>query len=99
MIGRHHHSFCAVPVDRVSQALLERDLWRPAERLKLGGVQRISAVVARAILDVTDQRLGLAEQLEDPSREVGVPDVIAAADVVDLAAKRHARSATSSARQ
>ena len=56
LIGRHHHSFVAVPRDRLGEPRVEGDLRGPAERCELGGVERVAAVVARPIGDAADQR-------------------------------------------
>ena len=65
-------------------ALAERVLGRPAERPQLGVVDRVAAIVARAILDVADQAGVGAGQLEDAVGDLDVL-VVLAADVVDLA--------------
>ena len=77
----------AVPGDRLGQAVRERARRRPAERPELRGVQRVAAIVPGAVLDVTDERLVGAGQLEDRPRQVAVLDLLAAADVVDLTAR------------
>ncbi len=54
-----------VPLDRLAQAGLERFLRPPAEfGGELAGVDRVAAVVARAILDERDQRrMGLVRRV------------------------------------
>src|SRR6185503_1319257 len=76
-----------VPLDRLGQpALAEGVARRPAERAQLPVVERVTAVVSRAILDVADQRRVGPRQLEDPVGHLEVL-VVLAADVVDLAGR------------
>src|SRR5712691_11116918 len=57
---------------------------RPAEVADPGRIERVAPVVPRPVPHRLDQRLGLAEEPEDPARQVGVLDLGAAPDVVDL---------------
>src|SRR5215471_12771732 len=75
----------AVPLHRAREPLLELLARRPAERFELLRAQRVAAVVPGAVGDRLDERRGLADELEDPVREIDVLHLIAAADVVDLA--------------
>src|SRR6185503_1830482 len=77
----------AVPRDSFREALFERLPRPPAERLQLRGVERVAAIVAGTIGHRLDQRVGLADERQDPVRQVHVLDVVAAADVVDLAGR------------
>src|SRR6478736_1002674 len=72
----------AVPGHRLGEPGVEGDQRGPPERVELGGVERIPAVVAGPILDVADQRLGLVQERENPMREHAVRDRVRAADVV-----------------
>ena len=85
LIGRHHHSFCWYQATVSRSPGSNGTCGAPAEPLQLRRVERIAAVVAGAIGDRTDQRFRLAGQIENPPGEIDVEDVIAAADVVDLA--------------
>src|SRR5207302_2524501 len=53
----------AVPVDRRADALLPLPARLPAERSQLRRVERVAAVVSRAVLDVPDQRRVDAEMI------------------------------------
>src|SRR5215468_740124 len=74
-----------IPIHGRPQGVPEPMARRPAQLVHLLGVDRVAPVVAEAILHGSDQGLGLAGQLEDLSREDDVLDLVAAADVVDLA--------------
>ena len=52
------------PVDRRGQPVLERCPRPPAERGELAPVHRVAPVVTRPILDMADERPGLAEPVE-----------------------------------
>ena len=94
LIGRHHHSFCAVPLDRLAPAPPRTSTCGAQPRpLQLDGVERVAAIVPLPVGDVADQGFGLARQLEDATREIDVAHVVAAADVVDLAVHARRRSA------
>src|SRR6266446_6061538 len=75
----------AIPRHGRLQRLAERMLGRPAELSHLLRVERVAAVVARPVLHGPDQRLRLAGQAQDIAGEDDVLDLVAAADVVDLA--------------
>src|ERR1051325_1429115 len=74
----------AVPPDGFCEAVVERLARPPAQRPQLPGVERIAAIVAGTVGHRLDQRVGLADERQDPVRQVHVLDVVAAADVVDL---------------
>src|SRR5206468_2775226 len=75
----------AVPRDGLRQPVREVSLRRPPEPAQLRRVDRVAAVVTRTIGDVADERLVGPGQLEDPRGQLPVLDLLAAADVVDLA--------------
>src|SRR5207247_1727739 len=75
----------AIPGDGRRERVGEPMARRPAELADLLRVERIAPVVAGPILHGLDQALGLAGELEDLAREHDVLDLVAAADVVDLA--------------
>src|SRR5262249_54609891 len=75
----------AVPVDRRPDPVLPAASRRPAERTELRGVQRVAAVVARTVLDVTDERAVGAEMLEHEVRQLDVLVLFVGGDVVHLA--------------
>src|SRR3954447_5002480 len=75
----------AVPTHRRLEGLVEVVFGPPAERLDLVGADRVAAVVAEAVGDGLDRRLVLAEDGEDAVGQVPVRDLVAGADVVDLA--------------
>src|ERR1043165_637436 len=75
----------AIPRDRAAECLAEVSVALEAEALELGRVERVAAVVALAVGHALDQRLRLAEELEDFSRDLAVLALVAAADVVRLA--------------
>jgi hypothetical protein len=75
-----------VPLHRRLEAGFEGVLRRPAQLgADLGRVDRVAAIVARAILHVLDQRLGLSGELEDPLHDLDVLPLGVATDVVDVA--------------
>src|ERR1041385_1567333 len=75
----------AVPSHGAAECLAEVSVALEAAALELGRVERIAAVVALAVGHAFDQRLRLAEELEDPGRDLAVLALVAAADVVRLA--------------
>src|SRR5680860_1360583 len=75
----------AVPGDRGLEGLAEVALRLPAERLDLGRVDGVAPVVTEAVLHVVDHGLVVAGHLEDRVGEEAVRDLVARADVVDLA--------------
>src|SRR5262245_30769311 len=75
----------AIPPDGQRERVGERVLRRPAELTHLGRLKRVAPVVAGPVLHGTDERLGLAGELQDAAGEIDVLDLGAAADVVDLA--------------
>src|SRR5260221_7735663 len=74
-----------VPGDGVGEPLLEAVLRPPPEGLELRRVERIPPVVAGPVRDGRDQGRRLAAELQEAMREVQVLDLVAAADIVDLA--------------
>src|SRR5262249_45098002 len=74
-----------IPIHGRPQGVTEPVAPRPAELVHLLGVDRVAPVVARAVLHGLDQGLGLAGELKDLACEDDVLDLVAAADVVDLA--------------
>src|SRR5215470_6215837 len=73
-----------IPIHGRPQGVTEPVAWRPAELVRLLGVDRVAPVVAGAILHGLDQGLGLTGQLEDLSGKDDVLHLVATADVVDL---------------
>ena len=59
------------------RARLEVLLGPPAERVQLRRVERVAAVVARPVLDVADELVVGAGQLEDAPRDVEVLELVA----------------------
>src|SRR5438477_10040866 len=74
----------AVPALGALQGVVEVGVALEAEALQAGRVERVAAVVALAVGDAADQRLRLAEQLEDFRGDLAVLALVAAADVVGL---------------
>src|SRR3954470_19219672 len=75
----------AVPLHGPLEALVEVDLRLPAELLlQLRRGERVTAVVAKAIGDVLDQRLVGADQLDHPLDDLDVLALVWTADVVGL---------------
>ena len=77
-----------IPPHGLDETALERHLRCPSDSTKLGGIETVAAIVTGTIGDRLDQRPWLAECIQDPVREVDVHDVVAAANVVDLAIRR-----------
>src|SRR5438132_730134 len=75
----------AVPLDGLAHSLPEVARRPPAELLELPGAERVTPVVAGAVLDVAQQRAVRARQLEDELDHLDVLVLVAAADVVGLA--------------
>src|SRR5207237_8760236 len=76
----------AVPVDGLLQPLLEAARAHPAElALDLGVVDGVATIVARPIDDEADERVRLAEQVEEGVDDLQGGPRGAAADGVDLA--------------
>src|SRR5215470_8809368 len=75
----------AEPRHRRLEGLAEGVLRRPPELSHLLGVDRVAAIVTRPVLHRADQRLRLPGQTQDLPGEDDVLDLMAAADVVDLA--------------
>src|SRR5436190_16444594 len=75
----------AVPAHGALQGVVEVGVALEAEALQAGRVERVAAVVALAVGDAADQRLRLAEKLEDLKGDLAVLALVAAADVVRLA--------------
>src|SRR4051794_10322140 len=74
----------AVPVNGPLDALVEADGRLPAQRLEAGGGERVPAIMARAVLDVFDQRLVAIGQGQDPLDDLDVGKLVGTADVVDV---------------
>jgi hypothetical protein len=65
-----------VPSDGLHDPLLERPRAPPAERLEARGVEAVTTVVARSVLDVAyETRIG-AFQLKDPLGDLEVVPVL-----------------------
>src|SRR5688572_14181665 len=75
----------AVPRHRRRERGREGVARRPAELRDLGAVHRVAAIVTRSIGDGADQTLRPARETQDLPGEHDVLDLLAAADVVDLA--------------
>src|SRR5580698_10358595 len=76
----------AIPIDRLTEAVFQRDLWFPVElALGLVALQRVAPVVAWAILHVREQRFGLADQSQQLARDRQVFNDVGAAEIVNLA--------------
>src|SRR6266567_3080779 len=75
----------AVPRHRFGESPIEGHFRSPADGLELRGVERIPSIVPGPVCHRPDERRGLAEQVEDAVREIDISNLIAAADVVDLA--------------
>ena len=75
-----------VPVDGRGEAVVEGGLRFPAQRAQLRGVERVAAVVARAVRDRGDERRRPVEGAQDAVRQVEVGGRVPAADVVGVAA-------------
>src|SRR5262245_24619274 len=75
----------AIPLDGLPQSLLERHLWGPAGRAQLARVEAVAPVVPGPVGHWLDERAWLAQAVENAVRQLDVHDVVAAADVVDLA--------------
>src|SRR3990170_6847272 len=75
----------AVPLDRLGETVLEAPLRPPAERAPPRRVEGVAAVVTGPIGHVADEPRVGARQLEDAARDLDVLELVAAADVVDLA--------------
>src|SRR5690606_5279785 len=74
-----------IPFNRRLKRLLEAERMLPAEAAQLGIVKRIAAVVAGPVLNLADERLGLAEDGEHLPHHVDVVALVLPADVVSLA--------------
>ena len=84
-----------IPVDRFANAVAKIDLRLPAElALRLAAIDRVTQVVPGTVLHVFDQRLGLAQKLQQREREVDVLDFLVAAEVIDLAVAPFRRAAS-----
>ena len=57
-----------IPPHGLGEPLLEVGPWTPAERRDLRRVERVPAIVPRPIRHGSDERRGLAEEVEDPVR-------------------------------
>src|SRR5205823_6094748 len=75
----------AIPVDRLAQPLAEGDQRLPAEAAHPGHLERISIVVAGAVLHEMPQRAGLGAERQHAVRHLHATDLGATADVVRLA--------------
>ena len=74
-----------IPVDRLTNAGVKIVFRLPAKlRLDLGRIDRITAVMARTILDVTDQAFRLVQRFQDGFDNLQVGSLIVSADIVDL---------------
>jgi hypothetical protein len=76
-----------IPGDRVAQSLVERHFRPPTERAQLCRVERIPAIVPGTVCNRPDERLRFADQLQNAPGEIDIGEVVAAADVVDLAGR------------
>src|SRR5438105_15075711 len=75
-----------VPADGFAKTLLKGDNGMPAElALDLGAVDGITAVVPKAVPDVTNQRAGFAHDVQEGMGKVEVGTLVPAANVVNLA--------------
>src|SRR5271157_669767 len=78
-----------VPINRPANALLERDLRFPAEfPLHLGAIERVTAVMSRAILDILNQGIGFAQVSENRANDFEVWLGKASGNVVNSARLR-----------
>src|SRR5438093_7747426 len=77
------HEVLPVPLDRAREAVVERDLRRPAERPEALGAQPVAEVVPGTVRDVHDLRRGGAGQFADPPSERHVLELEPTTDVVD----------------
>ena len=74
-----------IPVDRLTNAGVKVVFRLPAKlRLDLGRIDRITAVMTRTILDVTDQAFRLVQRFQDGFNNLQVGPLIVSADVVNL---------------
>src|SRR5690349_16399563 len=62
----------AIPADGFRQSFLEGFLRLPPQRLQLGRIQRIASIVPGPISDRLDQRWRLADEFQQPVRQVHV---------------------------
>src|SRR5690606_40091161 len=76
-----------VPLHGLAEARVEGHLRLPAERAEPGGVERIPAIVSGPVLHALDERGVASRELEDAGGDIDVPDLVAAAAVVDLAVR------------
>src|SRR6516225_11148210 len=76
----------AVPLDGLADAVRERDLRLPAgQPRELARIDRVAPVVPGAVLDVTDERARLAEQLENRAGDGEHVELVLRPDVERLA--------------
>ena len=83
--GSHHQRLSRYQATVASSASPKSRSGAQPSASHLRGVDRVAAVVAEPVLDVVDHRLVVAEELEDRVGELAVGDLVAGADVVDLA--------------
>src|SRR5947209_15752005 len=62
----------AIPLDRLRQRVVEGPPRHPSERLRPLGIHRVPAVVAGAVRNGGDQRVGLTEQIAERARQIEV---------------------------
>ena len=74
-----------IPLDRLLDTGIKVVFRLPAKlRLDLGRIDRITAVMTRTILDVTDQAFRLVQRFQDGFNNLQVGPLIVSADVVNL---------------
>src|SRR4051812_11705839 len=75
----------AVPAERVSESAFPRLARAPAElALELARIDGVAAVVAGAVADELDQRIGLVEPAQDRLDHFEIAPLVAGADVINL---------------
>ena len=73
-----------LPLDRPDLFFTETTPLPTKLRLDLGRIDRITAVMTRTILDVTDQAFRLVQRFQDGFNNLQVGPLIMSADVVNL---------------
>ena len=75
-----------IPIDGLANSVAKIDLRLPAQfAFRLAAVDGVTQIVPGPVFDVFDQRLRLAQKVQERQREIDVLDLLVAAEVIDLA--------------
>ena len=74
-----------VPFDRGLQPLFECHLWRPSQLPETTAIDGVASVMSWAILDESQEALGLAQNGEDLFCDLDIFPFVTAPDVIDRA--------------